>query len=331
MAFKGLVLEQQDGVTTASVREISIGEMPAGDVLVKVAYSSLNYKDGLAVTGRGKVIRQFPMVPGIDFAGVVEQSSVGAYQPGDAVVATGWGIGEQHWGGYAQYARVNSGWLVALPTGLSLEQSMAIGTAGFTAMLCVMALEAHGLTPAASKPVVVSGAAGGVGSVAVALLATRGYKVTAVTGRKEAHDYLRSLGAAEILDRAEVATGSNKPLEKERWAGAVDTVGGEMLGGILRTLSYGASVAACGLAGGGNVATSVFPFILRGVNLLGIDSVMCPVPLRQTAWTRLAGELAADKLASMMQVIPLREVPAWSERILDGQVRGRVVVDCGAG
>src|SRR6266404_3803085 len=234
MAFKGLVLEQPDGVTTASVREISIGEMPAGDVLVKVAYSSLNYKDGLAVTGRGKVIRQFPMVPGIDLAGVVEQSSSSVYQPGDSVVLTGWGIGEQHWGGYAQYARVNSGWLVPLPAGLSLEQSMAIGTAGFTAMLCVMALEEHGLTSSASKPVVVSGAAGGVGSVAVALLASRGYKVTAVTGRKEVHDYLRSLGAAEILDRAEVATGSTKPLEKERWSGAVDTVGGEMLAGILR-------------------------------------------------------------------------------------------------
>ncbi|MDP8981678.1 MAG: oxidoreductase [Acidobacteriota bacterium] len=327
MAFKGLVLEQNDGTTTASVREISIGELPAGDVLVKVAYSSLNYKDGLAVTGRGKVIRQFPMVPGIDLAGVVEQSSSSAFQPGDAVVATGWGLGEQHWGGYAQYARVNAGWLVPLPAGFSLEQSMAIGTAGFTAMLCLMALEEHGLTPAASKPVVVSGAAGGVGSVAVALLASRGYKVTAITGRKEAHDYLRSLGAAEILDRAEVGTGSTKPLEKERWSGAVDTVGGEMLASILRTLSYGASAAACGLAGGGNLPTSVFPFILRNVSLLGIDSVMCPAERRRAAWARLASELQADKLAFMTQVVPLGDIPAWSVRILDGQVRGRVVVD----
>jgi acrylyl-CoA reductase (NADPH) len=327
MAFKGLVLEQNDGTTTASVREISIGELPAGDVLVKVAYSSLNYKDGLAVTGRGKVIRQFPMVPGIDLAGVVEQSSASAFQPGDAVVATGWGLGEQHWGGYAQYARVNAGWLVPLPPGFSLEQSMAIGTAGFTAMLCLMALEEHGLTASVSKPVVVSGAAGGVGSIAVALLASRGYKVTAITGRKEAHDYLRSLGAAEILDRADVATGSTRPLEKERWSGAVDTVGGEMLAGILRTLSYGASAAACGLAGGGNLPTSVFPFILRGVNLLGIDSVMCPAARRQSAWTRLASELHADRLASMTQVVPLGDIPAWSVRILDGQVRGRVVVD----
>jgi acrylyl-CoA reductase (NADPH) len=327
MAFKGLVLEQKDGTTTASVREISIGELPAGDVLVKVAYSSLNYKDGLAVTGRGKVIRQFPMVPGIDLAGVVEQSSSSAFQPGDAVVATGWGLGEQHWGGYAQYARVNAGWLVPLPAGFSLEQSMAIGTAGFTAMLCVMALEEHGLTPAASKPVVVSGAAGGVGSVAVALLASRGYKVTAITGRKEAHDYLRSLGAAEILDRTEVATGSTRPLEKERWSGAVDTVGGEMLAGILRTLSYGASAAACGLAGRGNLPTSVFPFILRNVSLLGVDSVMCPAERRRAAWARLAAELQPGKLDSMTQVVPLGDIPAWSVRILDGQVRGRVVVD----
>lgn len=327
--FKALLLTEAEGSVTAGVRELAESALPAGDVLISVAYSSLNYKDGLAVTGRGKVVRNFPMVPGIDLAGTVVQSETPAYKPGDPVVLTGWGIGERHWGGYAQRARVRSEWLVPLPAGLTLQQAMGIGTAGLTAMLCVMALEEHGLAPG-GREVVVTGAAGGVGSVAVAILARLGYQVAAGTGRAEAHDYLRSLGASRIIDRAALAAPSNRPLESEQWAGAVDTVGGDTLAALLRAMGYGGSVAACGLAGGNHLQTTVLPFILRGVNLLGIDSVQCPAARRRAAWERLARDLPPAALERMMQVIPLAEVPAASQQILRGQVRGRVVVDVNA-
>ncbi len=294
--------------------------------MISVACSSLNYKDGLAVTGDGKIIRRFPMVPGIDLAGTVEESGSPSFRRGDEVVLTGWGIGERHWGGYTQLNRVKSEWLIPLPKGLRLQQSMAIGTAGFTAMLCVIALEDHGLKPG-DREVLVTGAAGGVGSAAVAILAKLGHKVTASTGRKEAHEYLKSLGASSILDRSVLASPSNKPLESERWAGAVDTVGGETLVSVLRSLAYNGSVAACGLAGGHELNSTVFPFILRGANLLGIESAWCPVDRRKAAWKRLITDLPMDLLGQMTQVISLEEVPEWSAKILKGQVRGRVVVD----
>ena len=327
-SFQALLLKQEDGGTAVAFEELTDDRLPAGDLLIDVAYSSLNYKDGLAVTGRGKVIRSFPMVPGIDLAGTVRESSADAYRRGDTVLVTGWGIGERHWGGYAQRARVNAGWAVPVPAGMGLRDAMAIGTAGFTAMLSVMALEEHGLTPA-SDEVVVTGAAGGVGSVAVALLSGRGYRVSAVSGRPELTGYLKELGAAEVVPRSAVAD-AKRPLASERWAGAVDTVGGQMLAGVLAAMRYGASAAACGLAGGADLPTTVHPFILRGVNLLGIDSNTCPVGRRKRAWDRLAKELQPDRLEQMTTEITLREVPAWSERILAGQVRGRVVVSTSA-
>lgn len=320
--FKALVVESGDPYT-AQIRQATLDELPQGDVLVRVAYSSLNYKDGLAITGAGKVIRSFPMVPGIDLAGTVLESASPAYKPGDPVILTGWGVGERHWGGLAELARVRSEWLVPLPQGLSLQQAMGIGTAGFTAMLAVMALEAHAIDK--SKEVLVTGAAGGVGSLAVALLARLGYRVVASTGRTSEEAYLRSLGAGEILDRA-VLTAPSKPLESERFGGAVDTVGGAVLAGVLPRMAYGGSVAACGNAGGVKLETTVFPFILRGVNLLGIDSVMCPREKRLEAWQRLAHDLPRPLLEEAMQVVSLEEVPERAQAILQGQVRGRVVV-----
>ncbi|MBK9943109.1 MAG: oxidoreductase [Kouleothrix sp.] len=320
--FAALVLEQRDGQTHAAVQDLRVSALPAGDVLVAVAYSSLNYKDGLAITGRGKIIRQFPMVPGIDFAGTVEQSQHPDYQPGDAVVLTGWGVGERHWGGMAQKARVKGEWLVPLPPGLSARQAMGIGTAGFTAMLAVLALEQRGLAP--GGPVLVTGAAGGVGSIAVALLARAGHTVVASTGRAAEAAYLRGLGAAEVIGRL---AAEGRPLESERWAGVVDTVGGATLAAALRQAAYGAGVAACGNAGGVELNTSVFPFILRGVGLLGIDSVLCPQPRRRAAWERLARDLPADMLDQIVSAAALRDLPALSAAIVDGQVRGRVVVD----
>ncbi|MBO1435908.1 MDR family oxidoreductase [Meiothermus sp. CFH 77666] len=320
--FKALVVESGDPYT-AQIRQASVDELPPGDVLVRVAYSSLNYKDGLAITGAGKVIRSFPMVPGIDLAGTVVESASPDYQPGDAVVLTGWGVGERHWGGLAELARVRAEWLVPLPEGLTLQQAMGIGTAGFTAMLAVMALEAHHLDK--SKEVLVTGAAGGVGSVATALLARLGYRVVAATGRPSEEGYLKSLGAGEILDRA-VLSAPAKPLESERFGGAVDTVGGAVLAGVLPRMAYGGSVAACGNAGGVKLETTVFPFILRGVNLLGIDSVMCPKEKRLVAWQRLSQELPKPLLEAVMQVVTLEEVPELAQAILKGQVRGRVVV-----
>jgi acrylyl-CoA reductase (NADPH) len=327
--FKALVVDQADGGVQAASQELPPEALPEGDVLVEVAYSTLNYKDGLAVTGQGKVIRKYPMVPGIDFAGVVAESASPQFKMGDAVLLTGWGVGESHWGGFAQMARVKAEWLLPLPEGLTPKQAMGIGTAGFTAMLCVMDLEDKGLTPADQREVVVTGAAGGVGSVALAVLAKLGYNVVASTGRAELHDYLYKLGAKQILDRSVLAK-PGRPLESERWAGAVDTVGGDTLAALLPGMAHGASVAACGNAGGFALNTTVFPFILRGVSLLGVNSVLVPQPRRVAAWARLAHDLPLDLLDAMIQVATLADLPALSQQILKGQVRGRIVIDVNA-
>lgn len=327
--FRALVLNEQDGQIHAAVQDVATESLPAGDVTIAVAFSSMNYKDALAVTNVGKIVRSFPMAPGIDLAGTVVESQSPQFKPGDQVLVTGWGIGERHWGGYSQLARVRSEWVVPVPSGMSLHQAMGIGTAGFTAMLCVMALEEHGLRPG-SREIVVTGAGGGVGSVAVALLAERGYTIAASTGRAELHEYLTTLGAASIVSREEIMNDPKRPLSTERWGGAVDTVGGQTLSAVIRSLAYGASAAACGLAGGSDVPLTVMPFILRGVSLLGIDSVMCPPERRITAWQRLAQELSAAKLDQMVQTIALADVPVYSQQILHGQVRGRIVVDVNA-
>jgi acrylyl-CoA reductase (NADPH) len=325
-AFRALVLDQVDGQQKVSLQQLPAEALPQGDVTVKVDYSSLNYKDGLAVTGKGKIVRSFPMVPGIDFVGTVTASDSPAYKPGDRVVLTGWGVGERHWGGFAELARVKADWLTPLPAGLSPLQAMAIGTAGLTAMLCVLALEKAGVKPG-GRPVVVTGAGGGVGSTAVALLAKLGYQVAASTGRAETHDYLKGLGAAEIIDRATLSDATPRALESERWGGAVDTVGGTTLAALLPAMAYGSAVAACGLVGGMGFSTTVAPFILRGVSLLGIDSVYCPGPVRAEAWQRLQADLPAERLAAMTQVASLEEVPALADAIVRGQTRGRVVID----
>jgi len=323
--FKALLLEKNEQSVTATLKELAVNDLPEGDVLISVAYSTLNYKDGLAVTNRAPVVRQFPLVPGIDLAGIVEESTSAAYQPGDGVILTGWGVGEMYWGGLAQKARVHSDWLVPLPDGLSLQNAMALGTAGFTAMLAVLALEAHDITPDSGE-VVVTGAAGGVGSVAIALLAKLGYTVVASTGRVDtATDYLMKLGASRVMGRF---TPSKRALEKELWAGAVDTVGGETLAALTRQMVRWGSVAVCGMAGGGDLPATVYPFILRGVNLLGIDSVMSPFITRQIAWQRLTETMTPELLELITErVIGLVEVPAVSQDIMQGQVRGRVVVD----
>src|SRR6202030_4162924 len=295
-----------------------------GDVTVRVEWSTLNYKDGLAITGKAPVVRRFPMIPGIDFAGTVEASTHPDWKPGDQVILNGWGVGETHLGAYGEKARVKGDWLVRLPSGMSARDAMAIGTAGYTAMLAVMALEHHGLQPAGG-PVVVTGAAGGVGSVAVAILAKLGFQVTASTGRPQEADYLKRLGAAEIIDRKELA-GAPRPLAKERWAGGIDSVGSTTLANVLSMIRYRGAVAACGLAGGMDLPTSVAPFILRGVSLLGIDSVMCPLPLRQEAWRRLETDLPRQKIAAMTSEIGLGDVIEAGKRIVEGHVRGRIVV-----
>ncbi len=323
--YTALLVDQREGATVAEIRTLTPADLPPGDVIVRVAYSSLNYKDGLAVTGTGKIIRSFPLVPGIDLAGTVIESGSPAYKPGDAVILTGWGIGERYWGGYTQLTRVKSEWLVPLPNGLSQLHSMAIGTAGLTAMLCVMALEEAGIVPN-NREVLVTGAAGGVGSVAVALLAKAGFSVVAATGRPETHDYLRMLGAARVVDRAEIAA-PGRALEGETWAAAIDTVGGDTLAGIIRALAYNGAVAACGNAGGVQLNTTVFPFILRGTKLLGVESVLCPFNRRQVAWARLAQDLTPELLDSLVQVVSLANVPEVSRQIVAGQIRGRVVVD----
>ena len=310
----------------ATLQELTDDQLPDGDVTVAVRYSSLNYKDGLAVTGKGKIIRSFPMVCGIDLAGTVESSDSSEFTPGDDVIVTGWGLSETAPGGYTQRQRLKSEWLVKRPDALTLEQTMSIGTAGLTAMLCIIALEKNGLTPQADGEVLVTGAGGGVGSVAVAVLAKLGYRVAASTGRQETHDFLRGLGATTIIDREELAT-AGKPFDKERWAGAVDTVGSQTLATVLAQTRYGGAVAACGLVGGNDLPTTVLPFILRGVSLLGIDSVMCPTERRVEAWSRLASDLPTAQLEEMTTVEPMTRVPELAEQILAGRTRGRVVID----
>ncbi len=326
--FKALVMDKgEDGVARAGLRDLTEADLPAGDVTVAVEFSTVNYKDGLCLSGNGGgLVRTYPHVPGIDFAGTVTASDDPRYAAGDKVVLTGWRVGEVHWGGYAQMARVKADWLVPLPAGLSTKQAMAVGTAGLTAMLAVMALEDHGLRPGAG-PVLVTGAAGGVGSVAVALLAALGHEVAGVTGRPEQADYLTGLGAARIVARADLAETVKRPLEAETWAGCVDAVGGAMLARVLGQMKYGASVAAVGLAGGAGLPATVIPFLLRGVNLLGIDSVMQPYAARLRAWDRIARDLPLDKLDAMVQMATLADLPDLGAAILQGAVKGRVVVD----
>ncbi|MEX5565080.1 acryloyl-CoA reductase [Pseudophaeobacter sp. 1A16562] len=326
--FNALVVNKDEdtGKTSAAVEEISLDDLPEAEVTVAVDYSTVNYKDGLCIGPGGGLVRKYPHIPGIDFAGTVEASSDARYKAGDKVVLTGWRVGEAHWGGYSQKARVRADWLVPLPEGLTTRQAMAVGTAGFTAMLAVMALEDHGLQKD-HGPVLVTGAAGGVGSVATAILANLGYEVAAVTGRPETADYLRSLGATQIVAREEINETVKRPLESETWAGCVDAVGGAMLARVLGQMKYGASVAAVGLAGGANLPATVVPFLLRGVNLLGIDSVMQPYDNRLRAWERIATDLPMDKLEAMIQPATLQDLPQLGADILKGQVKGRVVVD----
>jgi acrylyl-CoA reductase (NADPH) len=322
--FKAIRIDKAEKGITAALTRFDEADLMEGDVTVRVEYSALNYKDGLAVTGKAPVVRRFPMIAGIDLAGTVEQSSHPQWQPGDKVICTGWGMGETHLGAYAEKARVKGDWLVRLPEGMSTRDAMAIGTAGFTAMLSVLALEKHGLTPK-HGPVVVTGAAGGVGSVATAVLSKLGYAVIASTGRISEAPYLKALGATEVIDRNELS-GPAKPLAKERWAGGVDSVGSTTLANLLSMTKYGGAIAACGLAAGMDLPSSVAPFILRGVCLLGIDSVMCPIKLRKTAWSRLASGLDQAKLAEITHEIGLDEVIGAGAKILAGQVRGRIVV-----
>ncbi|MEP3439904.1 MAG: acryloyl-CoA reductase [Sulfitobacter sp.] len=327
--FNALIVSKDDaGQTSTAITPISVDDLPEGEVLVAVEYTTVNYKDGLCMSaGGGGLVRNYPHVPGIDFSGTVEASSDGRYKAGDKVVLTGWRVGEAHWGGYAQKVRVKADWLVPLPTGLDARQAMAVGTAGFTSMLAVMALEDHGIK---SGPVLVTGAAGGVGSVAVAILAALGHEVAAVTGRPETGDYLASLGATKIVAREELNETVKRPLEGEIWGGCVDAVGGEMLARLLGQMQYGASVAAVGLAGGAALPASVIPFLLRGVNLLGIDSVMQPYDNRLRAWERIANDLPMDKLEAMVVPATLSDLPKLGGDILNGQVKGRVVVDVNA-
>ena len=326
-SFRALLAEERDGTVTAAFTDLDSADLPEGEVTVEVAYSSLNYKDGLALNGnQGRVMRRFPMVPGIDLAGTVAASDTSEYAVGDAVVVTGCSLGVTTWGGFSEKARITSECLVPAPPGLDLRQTMAIGTAGVTAMLAVMALEGAGLTPGEGE-VIVTGAAGGLGSLAVALLSSLGYSVAAGTGRKEAHEYLRGLGAASIVDRAELAAPTERALESARWAGAIDAVGGEILAALLRQTRYGGAVAACGNAGGVALNTTVLPFILRGVSLLGIDSVLADGNKRREVWARLDRDLARDKLEAMTTVAPFAALPALAADILAGKVRGRTVID----
>jgi acrylyl-CoA reductase (NADPH) len=323
--FDAIVLTQQDKKTVATLSQLDESQLPAGDVLVRVAHSTLNYKDALAITGRGAIVRNWPMVPGIDLAGTVEQSSDPAWREGERVVVTGWGLGETHWGGLAQKARLKAGWLLPLPAGYSTRDAMVIGTAGFTAALCVRALQRHGVAPGSGE-VLVTGAAGGVGSVAMALLAGLGYTVAASTGRPQEADYLRGLGATQIVDRGELAQ-PGKPLQSERWAGVVDTVGSHTLANACAQTRWNAAVAACGLAQGADFPATVLPFILRGVTLYGINSVFVDNTTRTEAWTLLAQQIPAAKLAAMAVEIGLSETIAYAPRVIEGQVRGRTVVD----
>jgi acrylyl-CoA reductase (NADPH) len=325
--FKAVRIDKADKGTTVALTQFDESELMDGDVTVRVEWSTVNYKDGLAVTGKAPVVRRFPMIAGIDFAGTVEASSNPNWKPGDKVIGNGWGMGETHLGAYAEKTRVKGDWLVRLPDGMTTRDAMAVGTAGYTAMLSVLALEKHGLKPA-DGPIVVTGAAGGVGSVAIAVLSKLGYQVIASTGRTSEEGYLKSLGASEIIDRNELS-GPAKPLAKERWAGGIDSVGSTTLANLLSMTKYRGAIAACGLAAGMDLPSSVAPFILRGVCLLGIDSVMCPIELRQQAWARLATDLDHTKLAEITQEIPLDQVIDAGAKVLAGQVRGRIVVKIG--
>ncbi len=330
--FNALIMnkDEESGLASATIEQIGLDQLPEAEVTVAVEYSTVNYKDGLCLSPKGGgLVRKYPHIPGIDFAGTVESSNDERYKPGDKVVLTGWRVGEAHWGGYTQKARVRADWLVPLPEGLDARQAMAVGTAGFTAMLSVMALEDHGLKPG-QGPVLVTGAAGGVGSVATAILANLGYEVAGVTGRPETEAYLRELGATQIVARDEINETVKRPLESETWAGCIDAVGGEMLARVLGQMKYGASVASVGLAGGAALPATVIPFLLRGVNLLGIDSVMQPYDNRLRAWQRLATDLPMDKLEAMVQPATLSDLPKLGADILAGQVKGRVVVDVNA-
>lgn len=328
-SFRALVLHEEGGKVVPRLETLDESRLPPGDVTVAVEYSTLNYKDGMILEGQGRLVRAYPHVPGVDFAGTVLASDSPEFRPGDPVILTGWRVGELHWGGYAERARVPASFLVRRPKGLSAKQAMAIGTAGFTAMLAVIVLERHALKPDAGE-VLITGAAGGVGSIAVSLLAALGYRVAASTGRPELRDYLVGLGAAELIDRAALAAKPTRPLDRERWAGVIDAVGGMTLATVLTQLKYRASVAACGLAGGSDLPATVIPFLLRGVNLLGIDSVMCPHDERVEAWRRLARDLPLDKLAALTETVPLADVPGLAPRILKGEVRGRIVIDLAA-
>jgi acrylyl-CoA reductase (NADPH) len=324
--FRALVLREEGGKVIPRIEAVDEERLPAGEVTVAVECSTLNYKDGMILQGIGRLVRNYPHVPGIDFAGTVERSDSPEFKPGDPVILTGWRVGETQWGGYAEKARVRASYLVHRPEGISARQAMAIGTAGFTAMLAVIALERHGLKPGGGD-VLVTGAAGGVGSVAVALLSRLGHRVVASTGRPEQRDYLTGLGAADLIDRATLSAKPSRPLDAERWAGAIDAVGGATLATILTQLKYRASVAACGLAGGSDLPATVIPFLLRGVNLLGIDSVMCPRNQRIEAWQRLVHDLPLDKLDRMTETVPLSALPGVASKILGGEVRGRIVVN----
>jgi len=329
VTFPALVLDNAGGQVTAGLRDLTLGDLPPGEVLVRVAYSSLNYKDGLAVANRGRIVKGYPIVPGVDLAGTVAESSAPEFASGDAVVVTGRGIGEEHWGGYSGFARVQAEWIVRPPPGMSLLDAMTIGTAGYTAMLAAMILEDHGVTPGDGE-VVVTGAAGGVGSFAVALLSKAGHRVVASTGRAELADYLAGLGAAELLPRDVLGAPPARPLLSARWAGAVDNVGGPTLASLVATTRRHGTIASCGLAGGAELHTTVYPFILRGVNLMGVDSNYCPHDRRQAAWDRLGRDVDRATLDAVRHaVIPLADVPRWAEEILAGRVRGRVVVAVG--
>ena len=324
--FRGLVLREEDGQVVPRIEAVDEALLPPGEVTVRIECSTLNYKDGMILQGLGRLVRTYPHIPGVDFAGTVEHSESPEFKPGDPVILTGWRVGEAQWGGYAEKARVNASYLVRRPDGLSAHQAMAIGTAGFTAMLAVIGLERHGLRPDAGD-ILVTGAAGGVGSVAISLLSRLGYRVVASTGRPELRSYLTELGATDLIDRASLADKPSRPLDRERWAGAVDAVGGATLATILTQLKYRASVAACGLAGGSDLPATVIPFLLRGVNLLGIDSVMCPREERIEAWQRLARDLPFDRLERMTETVPLSSLPDLAPKILKGEIRGRIVVE----
>jgi putative YhdH/YhfP family quinone oxidoreductase len=325
--FRALVIEDQDGKQKAQFKDLTVADLPDEDVLVEISYSTLNYKDGLAVSGKG-IARRLPMVGGIDLAGTVLESASDEFKPGDKVIVNGFGLSELHWGGYSQKQRLKSDWLIKLPEAFSMQEAMAIGTAGYTSMLCVLALEKAGVTPDKGE-ILVTGAAGGVGSVAISLLAKLGYTGVASSGRAETHEYLKKLGASSVISREETL-GKGRPFDKERWAGAVDCVGSSILASVIAQINYGGAVAACGLAGGNDLPTSVLPFILRGVSLLGVDSVMASKAVRKEAWSRLATDLDKSIFDDMTTVEPMSNLPALAEQILKGQIKGRVIIDVNA-